>query len=660
MSHLSLLCHVAFCCQKLNCECHHLHEIPPVVFFVSSPFSVLLSFHLLSLPHPKMSLPTLFLPPPFPLARPSLRLLRLLPLRQHRALPRQRIPLHFRPYACATPDHPTDQIAPEIPSTPPQDPDKVLAAFEAAIQSMSDEEIEDMANDDENELSPRQRKKLEQRKQFLKRLEVLSEIPAELFVSPRKNSCSGCGSTIQTDSDTRPGYVPAKVMEDHLQRQIIPEQTEGDLEHVAEGKPKRVDKDKPLVCQRCYRLTHYGSIDAKLRVSAFPSQKTASPGELSPERFRAVLQKLSGVNAVIIYLVDIFDFHGTFISSLRELVGAKNPIFLAVNKVDLLPSDYNATRVENWVTQECAALSLTDVVGVHLISSTRGMGVNLLLADTMKLAKKRRADIYVVGAANVGKSSFINQIIRLRQREKDRSRGTDKKKRDDSVKGGLTTSVVPGTTLDVIKIPLSSNVSLFDTPGLMMPHQLTNYLDATDLKMVLPSKNVEKVTVRMGEGKALFIGALATLEVVSGRPFFFTAFFSPLIKIHPGSGEEPEEFMRRHAGGMLTPPSSPEALEKLGEWTAKTFVATGEGWKKSCMDIVLSGLGWIAVTGVGEITLRVQVPKGVGVFTREPLMPFETQTGASAYTGTSLVNRRQMKVSARKRKRSRSSTRSSS
>jgi hypothetical protein len=55
--------------------------------------------------------------------------------------------------------------------------------------------------------------------------------------------------------------------------------------------------------------------------------------------------------------------------------------------------------------------------------------------------------------------------------------------------------------------------------------------------------------------------------------------------------------------------------------------------RRACMDVVLAGLGWVAVTGHGEVKIRVLAPDGVGVMQREPLMPFEARTSTESYTG---------------------------
>jgi hypothetical protein len=115
--------------------------------------------------------------------------------------------------------------------------------------------------------------------------------------------------------------------------------------------------------------------------------------------------------------------------------------------------------------------------------------------------------------------------------------------------------------------------------------------------------------------------------------------------------EDADEFTRRHIGEFLTPPFDVDRLDELGEWASKSFTAEGAGWKMACVDIVLSGLGWVSLTGAGSIRVRIWTPRGVGVFTREALMPFEVRTsGVSRYTGTNAVNVREASKTARKRK----------
>ena len=64
---------------------------------------------------------------------------------------------------------------------------------------------------------------------------------------------------------------------------------------------------------------------------------------------------------------------------------------------------------------------------------------------------------------------------------------------------------------------------------------------------------------------------------------------------------------------------------------SRDFTVTGKGWKESVADVILSNIGWIAVTvGAGsKVTLRAYTPNGLGLDMREPaLLPTSvTQRG---------------------------------
>lgn len=80
----------------------------------------------------------------------------------------------------------------------------------------------------------------------------------------------------------------------------------------------------------------------------------------------------------------------------------------------------------------------------------------------------------------------------------------------------------------------------------------------------------------------------------------------PQVKLHQTSTERADEFLQKHIGTLVYPPSTPERLAELGPFESHEFEIQGEGWKTSCVDIVISGLGWISVTGA----LNCKVSKG--------------------------------------------------
>jgi hypothetical protein len=371
-------------------------------------------------------------------------------------------------------------------------------------------------------------------KEDMRRLGFKQELnPFQGDQTPRKEqfklitnamSCSACGADFQGTHENKPGYLPPEKYNiqvklahiEELQRlkekaesaEWTPEdevewllQTNGgdgdsqssvddiDIDAVAEelGLDLAAEMSKKkVICKRCHCLQNFGKVDTSLRPGW-----TDEP-LLSQAKFRDLLRPLSTKPCVLIAIVDLFDFSGSVLPELDAIAG-ENPVILAANKADLLPSSMGQMRAENWVRRELEYMgiqSLSNIGGaVRLISCKTGMGVSAMLSKARKLADEMDCDIYIVGAANAGKSTLMNLI--LRDQEKEKTDGTVKRKKragnENAFKGALTTSPLPGTTLKFIKIDLGGR-SLYDTPGLLVPGTLTQLLTPEELKIVVPTK----------------------------------------------------------------------------------------------------------------------------------------------------------------------------
>ena len=448
------------------------------------------------------------------------------------------------------------------------------------------------------------------------------------------------------------------------------------------------EEERMVICQRCHKLKHYGEVRVcalvlsylvlsclvlqvyrsmtthpsqpadKLIVTTITHPKSTTPKNqvedalrpgwsdnelLTPERFKDLVSVVRKKRCAVVCLVDIFDFHGSLLYNLPRVVG-DNPVLVAVNKADLLPSDFSEDRVRVWVKQELEKVGMKDVGtrDVHLVSCKTGHGVKPLLRAMKTLARQRKRDLYVIGAANVGKSTFINRLIEL-----GRTGGSKGGKQGSSKKGGgsdsgkkgtlVTTSPLPGTTLNFIEVDLGDKVSLYDTPGLILKHQITTLLTTEELKAVIPQKRINHVTLRLKEGKSVLLGGLVRLDMVEGRPFLFTFYVSNDVKLHQTATERADEFLQKHVGELVFPPNSAARLEELGPWVPREFDIEGTGWKTSAVDIVISGLGWVSVTGALGCKVRIMAPESVGVRVRSPLMPYETWDTTARWTGLRAV-----------------------
>ena len=496
--------------------------------------------------------------------------------------------------------------------------------------------------------------------------------------------CTACGSDFQSYNEQKPGYLPPekfetqvklskieemqKLVEKREGKQWSPEdevewliQTGGtqqdnedltavDIQDMAEEMGLDLEKltKKPAICKRCHGLQNFGKVDVALRPGW-----TEEP-MLAQKQFRELLTPLKDKPAVIIALVDIFDFTGSVLPELDNIVG-DNPVFLAANKADLLPPKMGRTRVENWVRRELEYLGVKSIGSfrgaVRLVSCKTGVGIPELLEKARLLAEEMQCDIYVVGAANAGKSTLLNQILSRSRRSKFFTKRRPGNR--NAAKGLITTSPLPGTTLKFIKVQIDDNIDLYDTPGLLIPGTITQLLTPEELKIVVPAKRVEPITFRLEAGKCVMVGGLARVELVGDcKPFMFTFYVANTIKLHVTKSEKADDLLLTHAGTFLTPPlpPGPERMKEIGEFEDHVVDIEGRGWKEAGADISLTGLGWVAVTGAGSAKVKISVPQGIGVLVRPPLMPFDIWEVASRYTGARSVRKSSRSKSGKRRK----------
>lgn len=363
--------------------------------------------------------------------------------------------------------------------------------------------------------------------------------------------CIGCGATIQTKNSKEPGYLPNSALQ------------------------KGLDKGE-FYCQRCFKLRHYNEIQDL---------------DISDDVFLNKLKDLAKDDGLIIHVVDLFDIEGSIIHGLNRLVD-QQPFVVYANKFDLLPKVTKKNRVRHWVEQTFYQNGLRPL-DVILGSATQKTPSKELLQLIEKHAQFQ--NIYIVGATNVGKSTLINQLIHYYGGEREI----------------ITTSNVPGTTLDLIHIPLNEKYALVDTPGIIHRRQLAHYLTRDEMKKVLPTKPLKPKTFQLNEGQTIFINGLARVDFVKADPASFTFYVSNEAYLHRTKLSKADEFYQKHIGTLLTPPN----LEHLA--TFPPLVSQSITLQPN-QDIAISGLGWFTVNRTVQLTLWV--PKGVSFAVRESII----------------------------------------
>ena len=363
--------------------------------------------------------------------------------------------------------------------------------------------------------------------------------------------CIGCGAAIQTTDKEQAGFTPSSALEKGLETGQV-------------------------YCQRCFRLRHYNEI---------------SDVNISDDDFIKLLHEVGESDALVVNVIDIFDFNGSVIPGLSRFVSG-NDVLLVGNKKDILPKSVKDGKVTQWLTERAHEVGLRPV-DVVLTSAQNKQAIKELM-EKIESDRKGR-DVYVVGVTNVGKSTLINAIIQEITGDKDI----------------ITTSRFPGTTLDKIEIPLDDGSYLFDTPGIIHRHQMAHYLTAKNLKYISPKKEIKPKTYQLNPGQTLFLAGLGRFDFISGERQGFTAFFENTLDLHRTKLAGADGFYQKHAGTLLVPPTSQE-LADFPKLIRHEFSI------KEKTDVVFSGLGWIRVNEKAKIA--AWAPKGVDVVIRKAII----------------------------------------
>ncbi|PVU86555.1 hypothetical protein BB559_006477 [Furculomyces boomerangus] len=412
---------------------------------------------------------------------------------------------------------------------------------------------------------------------------------------------------------------------------VLDEQDIGEtnIENIQETKKNGQELVERIICQRCFNIKHYNKLE-----------KHWKEGIINDPRALEFLKY--NYKALVIVVIDMFDIPMSIIPHLSQFIGEQHRILLVCNKLDLFPKDIKIQRLEQYILKHANSMEL-GINNIHLVSAQQNLGIREL-AESIKKHLKPYQDIFFVGRANVGKSELINSLLRISYKT--------------YFKHKLVASKIPGTTIGINGIPLQAfrkallpmntddnlfssakNKFVYDTPGIFSKKSITNYLDNKELKVVIPSKRLVPLTYLLKPGQSIMFGGLGRLDFVSGTSNELRITVFSNIKIHKTNIEKADLLFSKLSQGqdtVLIPPinSSKERLlsfPKLG--LALDLQTEGTHPSKAWLDIIFSGVGWFALSGISEnYHIKAYSPNGIGVTTRDPMLPFEYKHWIKKYT----------------------------
>ncbi len=354
-----------------------------------------------------------------------------------------------------------------------------------------------------------------------------------------KEHCRGCGARFQHTDPKAYGYVP-----------------------------ENLEKEGALLCQRCFRIKHYGRDEF---------------GPVSSEQsLEAIKAGLSWCSSVVV-VMDLLDFEASLPCELLRLISGK-PMILAVNKVDLLPEQTPLTEIEHWVRRRLRAHQGLRTEPL-LISALTGHGFIALA----QLLEKMGPKILFVGASNAGKSSVLERLLKMRI--------------GGGQRGSLTPTVAPypGTTVSVTRWHCPGGLVFADSPGYVVGSRVSDLLTAECARKIIPHRKLSSHLYPIATGDLMYIAGLCGLECLSG---------SSVLLGYAGSEVKWEKSSARHIQKWL--------YQFQGPCTATAW-AKREFRLKSGEDLVVNGLGWVSARRA-PLVLRAHFPAGVKLTVRPNLI----------------------------------------
>ncbi len=237
------------------------------------------------------------------------------------------------------------------------------------------------------------------------------------------------------------------------------------------GYTKDIESD---LCMRCFNIKNYNKYEKVDHL----------------EEINTIIKEVKASNDIVIFVVDVFNLS----NKIKEIVDyLNNNVILCITKYDLV--DIDESKILNYLN--------INTLGTIVISSKN----NYNLDNLMELIEenKKSNNVYLVGYTNAGKSTLINKII----------------KNYSNNNYELTTSVLPSTTLDFVKVNVNDNLTLIDTPGIIVSN-IIDYLDEEEIKKVIPKKKIKPQIYQIKTEQTIMVDNFLGIKI---KPYNTVVFY---------------------------------------------------------------------------------------------------------------------------------------
>ncbi|MDY2728404.1 MAG: hypothetical protein SOV26_05410 [Candidatus Onthovivens sp.] len=360
--------------------------------------------------------------------------------------------------------------------------------------------------------------------------------------------CYRCGVILQTDDPTAEGYISRDIVEKY--------------------------PDGLLLCNNCFENERFNDTPQEPKFE---------------EEFQTILDTVKKTNGLIVYVIDVFSFEGSFITKLNHSIKDLDVLVVA-NKRDLMPKNTNDDELINylWHRTRMVNLKVRDIV---LTSTNTGYNIDYMFQKIMNLAGNR--DVYFLGASVSGKTSLINQLLKFYKNNTNKL---------------ILRVPFKGTNLQALRIPITNKTYIYELPGTDINNSVLSKVERSVQNIISPKKAVEARKIGLFPNSTIALGNLAFIELLGEKKTNINLFASNFIEVKFKRWDS-EKYLKYILEKKNIKPVSGNLL-RFNDYDVYDFHITEEGSR----DIGILGLGWFNFEGNNQ-TFRIIVPKGVYVYT---------------------------------------------
>lgn len=215
-------------------------------------------------------------------------------------------------------------------------------------------------------------------------------------------------------------------------------------------------------CERCYKIIHY-------------NEKIVTELDNINEY---IIKEVNKKAQYVYFLIDFLNINKETIESFKRI---KTPKTLIISKLDIIPKSIKESKIINFLKE-------TYNIKEEILFQSTKKNINTKRI-TNYLEQNNINQAYILGYTNAGKSTLINKLSEI----------------NEITNNQITTSLIPNTTIDFIKINLNDKISIIDSPGFTLNNTLYKANEFDLIKRINPKTFLKPTTYQLKNIASLII-----------------------------------------------------------------------------------------------------------------------------------------------------------